>query len=123
MDGIADRLRAERDATLARLSELTRSFDDVVASIDGVGNDDEHDPEGATIGFERAQLRALLDAAQAQLREIDAAVGRIAEGTFGRCERCGQAIAPERLEARPTSLTCVRCASADGRRVRSPGPS
>lgn len=117
MERIRDRLGVEREETLARLASLTRSFDDVVASIDGVGNDDEHDPEGATIGFERAQIAALLDAARVQLRSIDDALERIANGSYGRCVVCERAIPLERLEVRPTSLTCVTCARPDGRRL------
>ncbi|NCW86990.1 MAG: hypothetical protein EBV69_13255, partial [Oxalobacteraceae bacterium] len=40
---------------------------------------------------------------------IDAALGRIAAGTYGICVKCGEAIAPKRLEAVPTATTCVAC--------------
>lgn len=45
------------------------------------------------------------------LAEIEAAQGRLAQGTFGECERCGTAIPVERLELRPWTRLCVRCAS------------
>ena len=73
--------------------------------------DDEHDPEGATVAFEREQTSALLERAQAQLAEIDAALTRIAQGTYGTCEQCGAHIPAERLEAQPAARRCVRCAS------------
>ena len=74
--------------------------------------DDEHDPEGATIGFERAQLSALLEQSRARLVELDRALERVAAGTYGACEACGQPIAAGRLEARPTARTCVACATS-----------
>ena len=108
MDG--DELRSRRVAAEARLRALDRSFDDVVASIQDVGNDDEHDPDGSTIAFERAQLMALRKAAVTDLKELDAALIRIEQGTFGRCVKCGDRIPSERLEALPATRTCVGCA-------------
>ena len=58
-------LAAERAATLDRMAALRRDFDGIVDSSALVATDDEHDPEGATIAFERAQLAALLDQARA----------------------------------------------------------
>jgi DnaK suppressor protein len=103
-------LAALRDQVHTRLRALDASFDDVVASIEDVGNDDEHDPDGTTVAFERAQLIALRRAAEGQLRDVDAALGRLAAGTYGRCQRCRAPIAPERLEALPTTAVCVACA-------------
>ena len=58
---IRDALAAERQQTLDRITAVSREFDGIVESSAGVATDDEHDPEGATIAFERAQLAALLD--------------------------------------------------------------
>jgi RNA polymerase-binding protein DksA len=107
---VEERLRAERLAIEAQVASLTRTFDDVVESIEDVGNDDEHDPDGSTIAFERAQVIALLRQARENLAEVDEALARVAGGTYGRCETCGRVIPPERLEARPTTRTCVDCA-------------
>jgi DnaK suppressor protein len=113
----ADRLEQERAATLARISELQRAFDDMVASAEGMSNDEEHDPEGATLGFERAQVSALLDAARAQLRMIDEAFDRLDTGSYGTCVQCGKPIGSERLEALPSTTTCVACATAGTRKL------
>ncbi|SNS40438.1 transcriptional regulator, TraR/DksA family [Geodermatophilus saharensis] len=107
----ADRLGAERTAALAQIAALTREFDAVVAASQASNADDEHDPEGATIAFERQQLAALLEQARRRLAEVDAAVTAVEAGTYGRCETCGAPIAPERLEARPTTRTCIACAT------------
>jgi DnaK suppressor protein len=105
-------LETERAATLDRMTALRRDFDGIVDSSALVATDDEHDPEGATIAFERAQLAALLDQAQSHLAGLDQALSRLREGRYGRCERCGQPIAPARLAARPAARTCITCASA-----------
>jgi DnaK suppressor protein len=104
------RLLAERASIEEQVASLTRTFDDVVSSIEDVGNDDDHDPDGSTIAFERAQVMALLRQARENLDEVDAALARAEGGTYGTCEVCGRPIPPERLDARPTTRTCVDCA-------------
>ncbi|MEH3077839.1 MAG: TraR/DksA C4-type zinc finger protein [Quadrisphaera sp.] len=103
-------LEAERADATAQVLDLDRAVAGVVEASRDSNADDEHDPEGATIAFERAQAIAVRDRQRARLREVDAALGRVAAGTFGRCENCGCEIAPGRLLARPTSHTCVTCA-------------
>ena len=105
-----DPLAAERSAVLTQIEMLTREFDGVVAASRSSNADDEHDPEGATIAFERQQVAALLDAARRRLADVEAALERRAAGGYGVCERCGSAIPAERLAARPSARTCVACA-------------
>jgi RNA polymerase-binding transcription factor DksA len=105
-------LAAERQETLDRITAVSREFDGIVESSAGVATDDEHDPEGATIAFERAQLAALLDQAHRHLAELDDALDRIRQGRYGQCERCGQPIAAGRLAARPAARTCIACAAS-----------
>lgn len=103
-------LDAERRETLARLATLAGDFDALVEASEGSNADDEHDPEGATIAFERSQVDALARQAREHLREIDAALARLDAGDYGTCERCGRPISAGRLEARPTARTCIDCA-------------
>jgi RNA polymerase-binding protein DksA len=110
MDPMRARLEAEREQALARLAALISEFDEVVAASRDTNADDEHDPEGATIAFERSQVGALASQARRNLAEVDAAMTRLDEGTYGVCERCGQPIGAERLEARPTARLCILCA-------------
>ena len=83
----------------------------MVTAAAGSNLDDEHDPEGATIAFEREQLAALLDQARQRLEDIDSALQRVAAGRYGVCERCGGPIGEERLAARPFVRHCVTCAA------------
>ena len=103
-------LASERAATQARIAALRADVDAIVGSASSTTGDDEHDPEGATIGFERAQALALLAQAQQHLTEIDAALARLDAGSYGVCAGCGRPIAPDRLAARPTATHCVQCA-------------
>ena len=112
MNDLLARLEGERQETVRRLASLTDDFAEVVAASRDSNADDEHDPEGSTIAFERSQLSALTEQARRHLAEIDAAVARVAAGTYGVCERCGRAISDERLRARPVARTCISCASA-----------
>jgi DnaK suppressor protein len=105
------RLEEERRSALERLASLEADFGGIVAASEGSNADDEHDPEGATIAFERSQVSTLVRQTQRHLREIDAALARVADGSYGTCERCGGAIPEPRLEARPVARTCVPCAS------------
>ncbi len=89
---------------------LRGDFDEVVAASRDTNADDEHDPEGATIAFERSQIDTLIRQADRTLAEVDAALARLDAGTYGRCEVCGRPIDPARLEVRPTARTCVGCA-------------
>jgi RNA polymerase-binding protein DksA len=106
------RLEEDRQQTRRRLAALTDDYAGVVTASRDANADDEHDPEGATIGFERSQVGALIEQARDHLSEVDAALRRLEEGSYGVCERCGQPIAAQRLDARPAARTCIACASA-----------
>ena len=108
--GMRAALDAERRATLDQVAGLERDFGSIVAASQADNADDEHDPEGATIAWERQHVAALLEQARQHLAAIDEALRRLDQGGYGRCEVCGQPIAPERLAARPTASRCVACA-------------
>jgi RNA polymerase-binding protein DksA len=116
VDHPRERLEAERHQLLGRLASLTDDFDSVVAASRDTNADDEHDPEGATIAFERSQVGALIRQGRLRLAEIDAAVTRLDAGSYGTCEACGRPIGQDRLAARPAARTCITCADAGGRR-------
>jgi DnaK suppressor protein len=109
-------LLAERELARQRVAALEREFAGLPEAASAAGTDDEHDPEGATLAFERQHAAALLEAAREQAAAIDAALDRWEAGRYGVCERCGQPIGDDRLAARPAALTCIRCAAAASRR-------
>ncbi|MET0419123.1 MAG: TraR/DksA family transcriptional regulator [Actinoplanes sp.] len=103
-------LRARREAALAEIATLDTDLHGLFEAARSSNADDEHDPEGSTIAYERAQLTAVLDAARRHLSDVDDALRRLDEGRYGVCERCGGPIPAERLEVRPFARTCVGCA-------------
>jgi DnaK suppressor protein len=104
------RLRELRDATVRHAASLAGIFDDIVQATSDVATDDEHDPEGHTIAWERQQIAALLDETKITLTTIEAAEQRIVDGLYGTCTICGGEIAAERLDALPATPMCVSCA-------------
>jgi DnaK suppressor protein len=98
-------LRTKRDEVTAELDELTRPAPDAGGISFGkrVG-------DGTSIAVERITQVAAHDRLQELLSEIDRAVAKVADATYGTCDSCGTPIAPARLEARPWSIRCVSCA-------------
>lgn len=107
----SDRLRTTRDEALALADRLLADMEAVAAAREGANVDDEHDPEGSTIAYERSQLDAVRRSALERAADAESALARVADGTFGRCERCSARIGEARLEARPTARLCIDCAS------------
>lgn len=105
------RLLTTREQTMRQLASLDRDFDEIVHGSELVNTDDEHDPEGATVAFERAQVMALRASTRRRLDALDEALSRVDAGTYGVCVGCGRPIGAERLEAMPDAATCVACAS------------
>jgi DnaK suppressor protein len=106
--GIPEELQRMRAETLASIAELDAQIARVTTARANANTDDEHDPEGSTIAFERSQADALREAARHRLAEIDAAEQRIRDGRYGLCEVCGEPIAAGRLAARPLATRCIR---------------
>ena len=107
-------LLTERARARQRVAALEREFAGLAEAASSAGTDDEHDPEGATLAFERQHAAALLEAAREQVAAVDAALERLADGRYGVCDRCGRPIGEDRLAARPAARTCIDCAG--GRR-------
>lgn len=105
-------LEQERERKVALLPALRADIASANSARQDSNVDDEHDPEGSTIAFELSQASALLKQSSAGLDQVEAALARIAAGTYGICAVCGEAIAEGRLEARPWTPFCIRHASA-----------
>ncbi|HSH23543.1 MAG TPA: TraR/DksA C4-type zinc finger protein, partial [Acidimicrobiales bacterium] len=111
-------LLAERDA-------YTRSANSLRAEAEELAQDrepgdvqfDEESGEGDSMNVERERDLALSAQAMASVEEIDRALSKIEQGTYGVCEKCGEPIPRERLKALPHAALCVRCKSGGlGRR-------
>jgi RNA polymerase-binding transcription factor DksA len=106
---IRARLVAERAEVERRIEAAIADLGRIIAAGVDVATDDEHDPDGIGLALERAHQVAVVQRAQDHLRQIDEALTRLVEGTYGRCVVCGELIPQARLAARPTATTCVGC--------------
>lgn len=68
---------------------------------------DQHPADVGTETFYREADQAIAESVQAELEEVDAALRRVEDGTYGRCEACGRPIGDERLEALPAARLCL----------------
>ena len=98
-------LETERERLVTALASMRqagqRTSEEEIGVHGGVGADT------ASFTFERELGSGLEEGAQQALVQIDRALGRIADGTYGICERCGQPIGEERLLARPAATLCI----------------
>jgi DnaK suppressor protein len=72
---------------------------------------DQNFADSSQVTAERGENEAVAGKLKATLDDVEAALAKIDNGTYGTCEKCGNAIAPARLEAMPAARTCIECAS------------
>ena len=94
----------------AELSRLERDHATLINASESSNADDEHDPEGATIAFEREQLVSIMTRVRRTVADQRQALSDLAEGRYGICADCAEPIDPARLEARPQARLCITCA-------------
>jgi RNA polymerase-binding transcription factor DksA len=105
-------LLIERASYLQQADSLKAEADLLVAEREpGDVQFDEESGEGDTLAVERERDLALSAQARQAVDEIDAALAKLANGTYGICEQCGGSIPKERLRAIPFAALCVQCKS------------
>jgi RNA polymerase-binding transcription factor DksA len=110
-------LREERTRHVQSAADLQAEADQLAAEREGGDTQfDEESGEGDTINIERERDLLLSASAQQIVDEIDRALERIANGTYGVCLPAGRRITLERLEALPYAETCVDCKARAERR-------
>jgi RNA polymerase-binding protein DksA len=103
-----DELKTEYDQTLSEIAELQRD-----RLTDSAGDDQA---DTGTKTFEREQEISLANSILERITQVERALERLDEGTYGWCERCGSAIPVERLAAFPSATLCVTCKQLEERR-------
>ncbi len=98
-----ERMRASLQAELEALQHESANVD----QQDGYGVKN-HPAEDASELFLRQRNLAVANDLQDELADVEQALERIAEGTYGVCQVCGEPINPERLDARPSATFCIR---------------
>jgi len=72
---------------------------------------DQNFADSSQVTAERGEVEALAGNLRESLIDVEAALAKLDNGTFGVCEGCGQPIPPARLEAKPAARLCMECAS------------
>ena len=72
---------------------------------------DQNFADSSQVTAERGEVEALAGSLRESLNDVEAALVKLDNGTYGTCEGCGQPIAPARLEAKPAARLCMECAS------------
>ena len=96
-------LEQERSNLRARLAEMGLSGGEL--------SFDQNFADSSQVTAERGEVEALAGSLRESLNDVEAALTKIDEGTYGTCEGCGQPINPARLEAKPAAKLCMECAS------------
>jgi len=110
MDTAAARTRLDEERQ--RLEETRRAAQDLVAgtteeAVQELATYDQHLADQGTETFERERDISVLQRVEAQLAEVDDALRRLDDGSYGTCELCGRPIGEERLEAMPAARYCL----------------
>jgi DnaK suppressor protein len=105
-----DALESERARVVAAIENLRNENPGTVEDETGDETWDQHLADAATAMHDRELDYGIADNEQQLLAEIDAALQRIEDGTYGICSNCGKSISPERLEALPWATLCIDCA-------------
>jgi DnaK suppressor protein len=112
LEGQLQALTEERATYLRQAETLQAEADSLTEDREpGDVQFDEESGEGDTLAVERERDLALSAQARAAIEQIDEAVSKIHDGTYGRCESCGNVIPKERLRALPYAALCVKCKS------------
>jgi DnaK suppressor protein len=97
-------LEQERSDLRARLAEMG-------LLSGGELSFDQNFADSSQVTAERGEVEALAGNLRESLSDVEAALVKLDNGTFGVCEGCGDPIAPDRLEAKPAARLCMTCAS------------
>jgi DnaK suppressor protein len=109
-DRFRDLLEDERNRVIAAIENLHAQHPGSIRDQPGADTmHDNHLADTATETYDRELDYTLEENSEHVLSEIEAALKRIEEGTYGICTGCGREIAPERLEARPRATLCIGC--------------
>ena len=101
LDGLRAELVAERDG-------LRRQLEELGVSGDGSLSFDEGFADSGQVAAEQGETRMLAATLTEQLRDVETALAKLDEGSYGRCEECGAEIAQPRLEAMPATRYCIQ---------------
>ena len=111
---VIEEIKAELEKQRSSIERQLADHGAVVEGDDVSLSTNEGFADSAQATAERSQVLSMIEGLRSQLSEVAHALRRIDQGTYGKCENCGQDIPIERLEAIPTARLCVSCKQARG---------
>jgi len=123
LDRFKERLLEEKKLLMERINGINQGLMDPMA--DSLSELSMYDNHPADIGdelFERGKDLSLRDSAQIQLKNVERALAKIENHTYGICDKCGKAISPDRLDALPSANLCLKCKKEEVVPDRTPRP-
>ncbi|NLX36179.1 MAG: hypothetical protein GXY68_05785 [Chloroflexi bacterium] len=111
----AERLRNERENAVREIARLEEQLKE---EIEPASATDDDSADAAADIYERGKIISLIANLENKIHSLDRALELVADGSYGICEKCGEAIPLERLQIMPETTLCVRCASERERGLR-----
>jgi len=106
-------LQSERVRLLEEIDNAEAGMADLIRDSGEGAGDDQADAGSKT--FEREHEMSLANNARDMLQQVDHALARLADGSYGVCEGCGRAVGKYRLQAFPRATLCLSCKEAEER--------
>jgi RNA polymerase-binding transcription factor DksA len=122
-EAVRDQLGAEQDRLRALRDEFiddgltTQSEEESLAELSSSA---QHQADIGTETFDRERDVSILEQVEAELADVELALRRLDDGTYGTCEACGRLIGDSRLEAKPEARLCLDDQARAEREVRGP---
>jgi RNA polymerase-binding protein DksA len=117
LDDLRTRLEEERVQLQAQLTTIEEAtFSSSQSEVSGEVSFDDENADAGTFTFERERDLSIENNVRDLLRKIDRALGRMDDGTYGICSRCGKPIEKPRMKALPYVDLCIKDAQAQARR-------
>ena len=119
-----DHARARLAEETARLTEIRSSFDGLnkeseSENLGELSSSDQHMADVGTETFDREKDLSILEQIEAELADVEHALRRLDDGSYGTCEACGKVIDDARLEALPAARFCLDDQSKAEREARA----
>jgi RNA polymerase-binding protein DksA len=109
LDTLRTALESERDRLVGEIEEYELEGQETLSDVSGENNYRDHMADQGSATFSRELDMTLEEQARESLDQIERALRRMDDGTYGTCARCGKTIPTERLEAMPEAELCVAC--------------
>lgn len=106
IDGAITALKQEREKLARQLAELGATEE---GELTGAVEYSDGFADAAASTAERSELLGIVDNLAKLLADVDQALKRVEDGTYGLCKNCGKEIDADRMEFRPTSRYCIEC--------------